>query len=303
MAKLDSQTPARISSLDYNAIRNTAVALLGPGLGSRGYGQTIASSAVTSGNTILKNHWDLLRYDLINVKVHQDGFEPPIITLQSGDVVRYGASNPNTNYETIAAQADLARFNIGANQSIISSKATTSYSSDWNTQASCTLTIAFSTANEARYFFNSGGKIQFFSSRSAGSSTQQNNAWTELLAAVGTQSFGGGTPSLANFYTLTSSYQTFYQLAQSTPYSNNYCQLAALCNVADNSAGTATSVTFRITWQDDYVDPGSPAPGDSVDGTLTIAISELKATRTLIPSGSPFTITSPSYSLSSITAS
>jgi|AntAceMinimDraft_11_1070367.scaffolds.fasta_scaffold46889_1 hypothetical protein len=298
MAKLDSQTPARISNLDYNAIRNKAVTLLGPGLGSRGYGQATSSSAVTSGNTILKSHWDLLRYDLINVKTHQDGIEPPIVTLQPGDVIRYGASNPNTNYETIAAQADLARFNIGANQLIISSKANTSYSSSWSTQASCTLTIVFGTANEARYFFNSGGKIQFFSSRSAGSSTPQNNAWTELLAAVGTQAFGGATPSLANFYTLTSSYQPFYQLAQSTPYSNNFCQLAALCNVANNSTGTATSVTFKITWQDNYANTA-----DLVNGTLSIAISELKATGTLIPSGSPFTITSPSYSLSSITAS
>lgn len=305
MAKLDSQTPARISSLDYNAIQAAVAKLLGPGQYSRGYGQTVVSSGVSAGQTINRSHWDALRYDLINVKLHQDGVTPPMVTVQSGDVIRYGASNPNTNYETISTQADLARFNIGPGQSILAAKANTTYSGSWSTSASCTLTITFSTADEARYFFNSGGKIQFASTRTGGSATSQNNAWTQVLAAIGTQSFGGASPSLNNFYTLTSGYQTFYQRAQSTPYSNNFFQLSALCNVADNSLGTATSVTFKITWQDDYVDPDGVitfAPTDLVDGTLTIAISELKATGTLVPSGS-FTITSPSYSLSSITAS
>jgi hypothetical protein len=305
MPKLDSQTPARISSLDYNSIRDNAIALLGSGSGQRGYGQAIASSAVTSGNVINKSHWDLLRYDLVNIKVHQDGVVPALVQLGINDVVRYGATSPNTNYETVANQADLARFNIGVGQSMVSPKSSGSYSSGWSTQASCTLTITFSTANEARYFFNSGGKIQFTSTRTGGSATSQNNAWTQLLEAVGTRSFGGAEPIAANFYTLTSSYQTFYQNSQSTPYSNNYFQLSALCNVANNSGGTATSVTFRITWQDNYVDPDGVIkfnPTDLVDGTLTIAVTELKATGLLVPSGT-FTITSPSYSLSSISAS
>ena len=308
MPKLDSQNPARISNLDYNAIRNKVIALLGSGSGQRGYGQTIASSAVSAGNVINKSHWDSLRYDLTNIKVHQDGVTPSIVELAPGAVIRYGASHPNTNYETIAAQADLARFNIGAGQSVLAVKANTSYSSSWNTSASCTLTVTFSTADTARYFFNSGGKIQFTSTRTDGTSSSQNNAWTQLLATVGTQSFGGAEPSLANFYTLTSSYQTFYQRSQSTPYSNNYFQLAALCNVSNNSAGTATSITFRITWADGYTDPGnssgdSPNQIDRVNGTLTIAVSELKAAGLMIPSGT-FTVAGPSsYSLSSITAS
>ena len=318
MAKLDPVIPSnpqraepRISSLDYNAIRNSVVALLGPGTGQRGYGQTIASSPVTAGNVINKSHWDLLRYDLINIKVHQDGATPPIVALQPNAVIRYGATNPNTNYETLAAQADSVRFNIGNGQSILNTRASTTYTSAWSTTASATLTVTFSTANAARYFFNSGGKVQFASSRQFGSTSRQNTAWTQLLSSVGTQSFGGATPLLANFYTLTTSYQTFYQNSQSTPYSNNYYQLSALCNVANNSTGTATSITFRIIWKDDYVDPDtlntkpSPpsfAPNDVVDGTLSIAITELTPSGIMVPSGS-FTVTSPSYSLSSISAS
>lgn len=304
MAKLDSQTPARISSLDYNAIRNSVIALLGPGSGSRGYGQAIQSSAVSAGELITKSQWDLLRYDITSIKVHQDGVLPPIITLGTNNVVKYGAVAPNTNYESLASQADANRFNIGAGQSALATKATQSRTGAWNTQSQCTLTVTFASASQARYFFNSGGKIRFTSTQSSGIASQQNNAWREVLTAIGTQSFGAASPTLANFYTLTTSYKTFYQYSASSPYSANYFRLEALCNCtgADNSTGTATTVTFRITWQDNYVDPGAPAPGDAVDGTITLTVDEFKAAGQLTPTGT-FSITSPSYSLSAITAS
>lgn len=298
---------ANIAALDYNTIRNKIIALLGPGTAQRGYGQPISSSAVSTGNTITQEHWDKLRYDLTNIKLHQDGVNPPIVTLTPGAVIRYGAGHPNTNYSTLADQADLARFNIGVGQSILSSKGSTTYTSAWSTAANATLTITFSTAAEARYFFNSGGKIQFSSSRAGGAVSAQNTSWTNLLSTVGTVSFGGATPSLANFYTLTTSYQTFFSYSASSSYANNFFRLQALCNCsgANNATGTATSVTFKISWIDNYNDPDGVitfAPTDTVNGTLTVAVGELKATGPLIPSGI-FTITSPSYSLSSITAS
>jgi hypothetical protein len=65
-----------------------------------------------------------------------------------------------------------------------------------------------------------------------------------------------------------------------------------LCNVANNSAGTANIITFRVSWLDGYFDPGpepSPAPGDLVDGTLTLSVDAVRASGNLIPSGS-FTV-------------
>jgi hypothetical protein len=73
--------------------------------------------------------------------------------------------------------------------------------------------------------------------------------------------------------------------------------------VANNSTGTATILTLRVTLTDAYVPTGAaPAPSDQVDGTMTIAVEELKAAGTLFPAGT-FSITSPSYSLSGIAAS
>jgi hypothetical protein len=220
------------------------------------------------------------------------------------DPIRFGAGHPNTNFNTLIDQAVINRFNLGGSQLVISTKATQTYTSSWGTQASAELTLTFSNATEARYFFNSGSKLRFTTSRTGGSATSQNNAWTNLLSAVGTQSFGAAVPTLVNYYTLTNSYNdgVFYQNSSSTPYSSNYFQLAAKTNVSNNSSGTANIVYVRIIWRDDYVDLGAPAPGDTVNGTLMLTVEEVKPSGTLQPSGS-FTVTSPTYSISSITAS
>jgi hypothetical protein len=312
MPKFDTASPQRIAATDYNAIRNKIIAILGTGSGQQGYGQPISSSAVFAGNNITKNQWDLLRYDLTNAKIHQDGVSPTIVTVSSGDFIGYGAGYPNTNYDSIAEQAILNRFNIGAGQSVLSlasmSGETTpgviSRTGSWTTQSQCTLTVTFANANDARYFFNSGGKIRFTSSRTGGVTSAQNTAWTNLLSTtVGTVIFGAQTPATVNFYTLTTSYQQWYTVSSSTPYSANFYRIEALCNCTDptNVNGTASVVTFRITWGDSYVDVDPTPPGDLVNGTLSLTVEEFKATGSLIPSGS-FSITSPSYSISAITA-
>jgi len=120
---------------------------------------------------------------------------------------------------------------------------------------------------------------------------------------VGRQVIGGRLPDgLNNIYMLTNVYQDLYNLSASTPYSANNYKIQGKCDVASNSAGTAAVFNFKVLLTDSYVDPGAPAPGDQVDGTLSIDVEELKATGTLQPSGAAFSITSPSYSGTSISA-
>lgn len=293
---------SKIEDLDFNTIQNKAESLLGTGSGTRGYGQTVLSSDVFEGNTITKAQWDALRYDIINIRYHQDGVLPSIVTLSEKAVISYGAGAPNTNYDTLLETAIANRFKIDASQSIVSSKGTATYSSAWSSLAEFTLTITFASSSQARYFFNSGGKIRLTPTLTGGSGTAQYNAWVGFLTSVGTRSFGADTDPFVNYYTLTNSYQTYHQGSLTTPYSANFYRLEAKTNVADNSSGTATVLYLKVTLNDTYTDPGPPAPTDSVDGTLTIAVDELKAAGSLQPSGS-FTITSPTYSLSSISAS
>ena len=291
-----------VLAAQYVAIQNKAESMIGTGSGTLGYGQTVQSSDVFNGNTITKAQWDLLRYDIVNIRLHQDGVIPNIVTVNVGDPIGFGAASPNSNYDTLLETALANRFKIDGSQSVISSKGTATYSTAWSTSVSLTLTATFATSAQARYFFNSGGKVRLSSSLTGGSGSQQYNAWVQFLASAGIQSFGADTNPLINYYTLTNSYQTYYQGSLSTAYSANYFRLEAKTDVADNSTGTATVLTIRATLADDYVDLGPPAPSDSVDGTLSIDVTELKAAGSLLPSGS-FAITSPVYSLSAISGS
>jgi hypothetical protein len=298
-----------VFAAQYVAIQNKAESMIGTGAGTLGYGQPVQSSDIFSGNLITKAQWDLIKFDIINIKLHQDGNIPPVVNVNVGDPIGFGGSSPNTNYDIILNDAIAKRFFIAGNQSIVAAKASQTYSTPWSTQAQATLTVTFATADQGRYFFNSGGKIRFNTSLVGAVSTAQVNAWVDFLNSTGIQSFGADTDPTVNYYTMTNSYQTYYQQFVSNSYSANSYKLEARTNVANNSAGTATQLELRVSLLDSYVDPdtfnpGPPtfAPNDVVNGTLTISVSELKATGQLQPSGT-FSITSPSYSLSSVTAS
>jgi len=298
---------SQILASDFVTLQNKAESLLGSGSTTRGYGQTVQSADVFTGNQITKAQWDALRYDIINIRYHQTGIVPTVQEVQSGDLIGYGASYPIVSYDTLLETAITNKFVIAASQSVVSSISSATTSATWTNLAQCELTATFASSDLARYFFNSGGKINVISSITGGSPTSQVNAWKNILNTSGSRSFGSDTDPSINFYTLTNSYQTYYQINLSTPYSSNNYRLQARCNVVNNSSGTATTVYLRITLSDLYVDPAvaphTPStvlPIDQVDGTLTISVSELKASGTMVPSGT-FAITSPSYSLSSIT--
>jgi hypothetical protein len=296
-------TGSNITAAGFVTIQNKAESLLGTGAATRGYNQTVLSSDVFTGNQITRAQWDLLKSDIVNILYHQNGELPNIITVNSGDVIVYGAGNPNTNYDTLLETAAANRFQVAASQSVVTSKGAATYTSAWSSSAQFTLTVTFGTADQGRYFFNSGGKIRLNTVINGGTGNSQHNAWVNFLNSVGIRSFGADTDPSINYYTLTNSFQTYYQNSLSTPYSANNYRLEARTNVANNSTGTATILTLRVTLTDAYVPQGAaPAPSDQVDGTMTISVEELKAAGTLIPSGS-FSITSPTYSLSVITAS
>ena len=297
----------QILAAQYVTIQDKAQSLMGTGSETRGYGQTVQSADVFTGNSITKAQWDLLRYDIINIRIHQDGQLPNIATIAVGDPIGYGAASPNTNYNTLLETAIANRFRIDASQAVVTTKASSTYTTAWSNSLTATLTVTFSNSNEARYFFNSGGKIRFTPTLTGGTVTPQYTAWVNILNSIGTRSFGADTDPFVTYYTLTNTFQTYYTSFASSPYSNNSYTLEARSNVVNNNTGTATQVFLRVTLADSYIDPdvasgASFPPTDSVNGTLTMTVSELKAAGSLQPSGS-FTITSPTYSLSAISGS
>ena len=300
-----------ISALDFNNIKDVVLPVLGVGSGTTGYGQVTLAPTTVLGNTVSKTQFDRLRFDIVNCIVHQTGSLPTITTINEGDTISYGATNPIYQYLTLANQANTNRFDIGAGQYATESTVSGSYTPTWQNAISTSFTVTFTDSNAARNFFNAGGKIRFASSFTPRISNPQNNAWQTLLSTMGTISFGAISPAV-NFYSLTSSDQTFYTLA-STSYASNYITLRARCNVPSNASGGATVITFTVTWTDAYVDPdiltGHPAtdnpPDGTVQGTTTVSIGQLRPVGALYPDlvANSFLIPSPTYGTITISGS
>jgi hypothetical protein len=299
-----------IEAEDYNRIRNKIIAVLGnggtnPNTGSAdptfGYGQSLQSSVVALGQKVSKQQWDNLRWDIFNTRTHQTSAVPGIQEVTTNSKIQATV----LDYEGFADSAISDRLNIGNNQFAIEPGTVRSRNFAWSVQATCTATVAFANANQARFFFNTGGQIRLSSSFTPNTTTAQHTSWQNLLIAVGTQ-----TIDQSIFYNLTNTNVVIYTNSASGIYEDNNFQLRARCNVANNSGGTATQVIIQAVWTDGYTDPdlafGRPTgawvlPEDIVDGNLSLTLQQRRATTIIQPGTSPFVIASPTYSTTDIT--
>jgi hypothetical protein len=316
-----------IVQADYNSIRNKVIAVLGNGSGNSGYGQQarIVSTAVAEGTKVTINEWANLRFDIINAYKHINGSNPVTAVVSEGNTIRYtGSFTPDTGaadvpqkqYDDWADNITTNRFTVAGSESATTAVTTSSRTTSWVSQCECVIQFNWTNANDARYWFNSGGKIRISANRTGGAGTAQNTSWTTLLSAAGTQNLGGVVPNAGttpndgtNWYRTTNTFQTFYTATASSPYGSNNYRLQARCvDVPSNSGGTAASGEIRVLFTDGYTDSGAgfdpnPPPGDVIDGTLTVSVSTLFATGIMVPSSTTFTVTQPTVAISAITGS
>ena len=324
---------SKILQADYNDIRNKIVAVLGNGSVNFGWGQQarINSSAVAEGNKVTINEWANLRYDVINAYKHINGSNPTTAQVAEGNTIRYTSNFtpdtgtldvPQKQYDDWATDITNTRFTVAAGESVVTAAISQTKTTAWNGTVSCVIGFYFGSANEARYFFNSGGQIRISSSRTGGTSSAQNTAWTNLLTAVGTQTFGANNPGTGttpsdglNWYRCTSTFQTYYTGTASNPYGSNNIQLQArVTDVSNNSTGTAAYGEIRVVFTDGYVDavvgippsrafgPDNVPPADLVDGTLTVSCNLRYATGIMVPSSAVFTVSQPTLGIGAISS-
>lgn len=327
----------KIFKVDYNSIRDKVIGVLGFGAGNFGYGQQarIQSTAVSEDSKVTINEWANLRYDIINAYKHQNGSNPTTAVVAENNLIRYTSSFtpdtgtldvPQKQYDTWADNLVTNRFLIAAGEAGTTATVSSSKTTSWQTSCECIIQVYWANSNDARYWFNSGGKVRISASRSGGAATNQNTKWTDLLAAMGTQSFGAATPNTGtspndgtNWYRTTSTFQTYYTGTASSPYGANNVKLQARCvDQPSNSSGAAAQLEIRVLFTDGYVDPGvapltppkiqvkTPAdypPDDVVDGTLTVNVSTLYATGIMVPAAVSFTVTQPIVAVGAVSGS
>jgi hypothetical protein len=298
-----------ISANEFNIVRNKVNTVLGTGGGtgvaqaSRGYGQPLNSFGLSTNQLVSQRDYDLLRFDIVNARVHQIGTGVSLVDVNEHQLISVSAINP---YDTTitTADGDAERFKVAAGQFLTDSGTSTAREwsantspTTWRVEINAIIRMTFASTDQARWFFNTGGEIRINSTRSnpvsRSADTAQSTSWTTLLNLVGTEAFGGIYPAVSsggvtrtaqngfNFYNLTNTFSQFYRRDNTTPYTSNRYILEARTDVA-NTNGTATWLEIRIRFVDAYVDPpganpGAHPPSDNVDGIFTITVSEKRA--------------------------
>ena len=259
---------------DYNGFKDSVNGTNATGATTQGYGQPVVA-AVSAGSTVTATQWVTLLTPISEMASHQGTSITAISNPVLGDTIAaYAALSAN-----ITAVTGDNRFNAAASGTDGSVSSVTT--ATWTASATLTKTFTFASANQLRYFFNTGGMLRFSWSRTGGTSNSQNTAWSNLFNACGvialtgdansksiasvsytgtTKIGGSGTPTtlrtdlgLQNFTTNT---VLFAQPAAGVGYTTN--------NISFAAAISGAVITVTTTLSD-----GSGGFTDAVNGTLT----------------------------------
>jgi len=311
---------AVIQDTDYNNIRDDIIGVLGTPSGTQGnsssnqgYGQPLESNSVAAGATVTADDLNRLYLDIYTCRLHQvNGTGFAVQEVSTGNVIGADASGTDVDTLTLLQQG----FNDYAAEATNSVNGRNTHSASYLAADTATnkqrttawgyggfntidhyLTVTFAgqtkssasgnslaltAANHARAFFNTGGEIRLFATRTGGAGHTKNTDWTNMLATyINTISMSGSTSSVngdglgvsnntIGFYDLTTSEQVVVSAVGSTYAANTYTLRAKVDN-----ATNPTAITFRITLTDGDDQFASVDP--SVDGTLTSNIQVYRA--------------------------
>lgn len=293
---------ALIRAIDYNTVQASISNLLGSGSVSYGYGQIPVSSQVTTNKNIEAQDWAKLKIDILKIANHQGTSTNPLITaLPSITAGTDVLASEETAFENVVSFLNSTRFLLSEfSDETFSPDISQIRSTAWGSPAKPTIrhsfTLDFGSANNARYFFNSGSSLRFSASFVPSVVSSQNQAWQNLLSIMGTvvynyngASAASGTGSSIGFYNLTNiSQQVFTKTGQGayTPaYNANDYTITMSCDVPNNSTGTARYIYVSVYFNDDHT-----GFSDSVFGTLTHTVSVRRASGSNVNVSNPTAI-------------
>lgn len=320
-----------IDAEHYNVMQTRVANVLGTGTGLYGYGQTLTSSQVSAGTVITATHMQNLKADIDKCRLHQinsasyiDVDNTTVYTLAStvvSDLITAGAVDANDNsivdttdksyndFENAISQIETDHLEADDNQMTVDTTAlvkTRGPNNNWNGERFHEFTVTFTDANQRRYFFNTGGQIQFFSRISDYGTDSKAGNWNSMLTNAGVISMNWGTTtkpptSTGTAYAvgnddLTSSYQTLYYKPGSDVYAANKYYIEG--KVVIENAETA-SQSRKLRFKVRFLDDAGPNPNfdEDVIGKLESFVYE----RISQGGTSGVEITSPSYATDSTT--
>lgn len=270
-----------IASVDYNTFAQGGAAvnhnvaninsIWGVGNGDRGYGQTTVLTPVVAGSfnpnvgLVTATQWSTLISRLNSILNHQSGSGSGITAPTTGNTVTYLStlsSNITTAYNN--------RLTAATNAADVTGTAPAAAS--WNTATPTTFqitrTATWASADQARYFFNAGGKLILTFSAVNNISNAKGNDWVSLLntklasitvgSYTNTRNGTGGSVSASNTAlgywnagTTNNSVITLTSASGSFDYGSNSVAVGIRTNgVQGSNADVGNILTFQINLTD-----------------------------------------------------
>jgi hypothetical protein len=293
-----------IQALDYNLLTwggnttNTYTStpsnfayVWGVGNGQFGYGQDAgAFPTVSAGDTVTATRWGTFVQRLNLALAHQSGAGAQLATGSNIGIVAGATITAFANVATAVTTVNTNKldFNSTRGATTTGGNLDKAYTNEAATMTH-TITVTFASADQARYFFNAGGRLSLVATQLGDfEQNAKETNWRDLINAIGTihldqlTSTRTGTGetfttngSAIGYWDLTASNQTLVRITQDTsPYTDNYIDIfARVAGAAGSNGGLGTQVIFQI----DYVD-GSPDGGfnDGISGTVRNRIDIVK---------------------------
>jgi hypothetical protein len=326
---IDFTSGGTISVQDHTDIVNDINTIYGLGTGDKGYGgksKNVVSVAVdlplvVAGDVVENEAWIDVRNAMDDCAEHQGStlpnVLPQIVNLEDQDEIGFSITadpnfsslngTPPNNVTTLTTN----RANIDILNRELITKLSSSRSTAWGTgnpgepvTITHEFTATFTDSDHARHFFNTGGSIRFAGSRSSGTVSAQNQAWTDLLSLNSPYIFTG-----VEYFALTASFveQDKFFADSATTYGNpvapeaernRWIISAKRDDGAGPNGGNGSILRFKTDFSDGFLGPTAddlgtptgPVGGlpDLVDGNINIAISHTRSIEY-------FTIASPTY--------
>ena len=269
-----------IEATDYNGFVASVNAIWGTGSSDSGYGQTTTLSTVTAASsTVTATQWSDLIARINSLRNHQTAGAPGsgITQPSTGNTITY-LSSLSTQITT-ATSNKLLNAGDGTAASGGGGTQTVPNATGWTTTRSLEISYTFLSANQMRYFFNTGGFFDYNATSSVLAGNTKSTDWDALTDAFGTtrirsqsSSKEGGSGTLntnntnAGFYDLTTSNTAVmrqYSTTAAGGYTSNYITSYARLNAVP---GSSTIIYLLIVFQDDAAD----GLDDTVSGTATL---------------------------------
>lgn len=258
-----------ILASDYNAIQTTVANILGIGSSNTGYGQTVSSSQIASGNTITASQMLLLKSDLDKISYHQTNVASTAPSVVAGGNIT--ASDWGT-YSSQATSLNSSRFTLSSAQATETIGVNSTFS-NWNSTRTHYVTAGFGSPDAARYFFNSGSQIRIIPSQTGyNSSISKGGRWAAIFSTV--------TFNYANWAAMTGTDQQIFIATDTGTYSGNVFRVLARADASN----LYLTMIFADTGATGNID-------ENVDGTTASTVRHYRATGSYVSVAAPTIIT------------